>query len=50
MTLVTITDPRSPAAEAYRTLRTNLSFFSLDHPIHALVVTSPAAGDVTTSA
>ena len=45
MTLVTITDPRSPAAEAYRTLRTNLSFFSLDQPIHALVVTSPAAGE-----
>lgn len=45
MTLVTITDPRSPAAEAYRTLRTNLSFFSLDHPIQTLVVTSPAAGE-----
>jgi non-specific protein-tyrosine kinase len=45
MTLVTITDPRSPAAEAYRTLRTNLSFFSLDQPIRSLVVTSPAAGE-----
>lgn len=42
MTLVTITDPRSPAAEAYRTLRTNLSFYSLDQPIRTLVVTSPA--------
>ena len=45
MSLVTITDPRSPAAEAYRTLRTNLSFYSLDRPIHTLVVTSPAAGE-----
>ena len=45
MSLVTITDPRSPAAEAYRTLRTNLSFFSLDQPLHTLVVTSPAAGE-----
>ena len=45
MSLVTITDPRSPAAEAYRTLRTNLSFYSLDQPIHTLVVTSPAAGE-----
>lgn len=45
MTLVTITDPRSPAAEAYRTLRTNLSFYSLDQPIRTLVVTSPAAGE-----
>lgn len=45
MTLVTITDPRSPASEAYRTLRTNLSFFSLDKPLRTLVVTSPAAGE-----
>ncbi len=45
MTLVTITDPRSPAAEAYRTLRTNLSFYSLDQPIRTLVVTSPAPGE-----
>ncbi len=40
--LVTVSDPRSPAAEAYRTLRTNLSFSSLDAPIRTLVVTSPA--------
>ncbi len=41
--LITLTDPRSPAAEAYRTLRTSLEFSSLDHPIHSLLVTSPAA-------
>lgn len=45
MTLVTITDPRSPASEAYRTLRANLSFYSLDKPLKTLVVTSPAAGE-----
>ena len=45
MTLVTITDPRSPASEAYRTLRTNLSFYHLDKPLKTLVVTSPAAGE-----
>ncbi len=45
MTLVTITDPRSPASEAYRTLRTNLSFYSLDKPLRTLVVTSPSAGE-----
>lgn len=45
MTLVTITDPRSPASEAYRTLRTNLSFYGLDKPLQTLVVTSPAAGE-----
>jgi len=42
MTLITLTDPRSPVSEAYRTLRTNLSFSSLDEPISTLVVTSPA--------
>ena len=40
--LVTLTDPRSAAAEAYRTLRTNLTFTALDNPIETLVVTSSA--------
>lgn len=39
--LITLSDPRAPAAEAYRTLRTNLVFSSLDKPLRALVVTSP---------
>ncbi|MDT8305261.1 MAG: CpsD/CapB family tyrosine-protein kinase [Anaerolineae bacterium] len=43
--LITLTDPRSPASEAYRTLRTNLSFYSLDDPIRTLVVTSPTPND-----
>jgi non-specific protein-tyrosine kinase len=45
MNLITLTDPRSPVSEAYRTLRTNLSFYSLDNPIRSLVVTSPASGE-----
>lgn len=44
MNLITLTDPRSPVSEAYRALRTNLSFYSLDNPIRSLVVTS-AAGE-----
>jgi len=40
--LVTLTDPRSPIAEAYRGLRTNLEFSSLDHPLKTLLVTSAA--------
>jgi non-specific protein-tyrosine kinase len=41
--LITLIDPRSPAAEAYRTLRTNLTFFAaLDRPVESLVVTSAA--------
>ena len=39
--LITLTDPRSAASEAFRTLRTNLVFSSLDEPLHTLVVTSP---------
>jgi len=42
MDLITIADPRSPVSEAYRTLRTNLQFSSLDDPTRTLVVTSPA--------
>jgi non-specific protein-tyrosine kinase len=50
--LVTLTDPRSPASEAYRTLRTNLLFASLDEPLVTLVVTSagPDEGKSTTLA
>lgn len=40
--LVTLTQPRSPAAEAYRTLRTNLIFSSLDRALATLLVTSAA--------
>ena len=39
--LITLANPRSPASEAYRTLRTNLEFSSLDKPIRTMVVTSP---------
>jgi len=40
--LVTITDPISPASEAYRTLRLNLQFATLDAPLRTLLVTSPS--------
>jgi capsular exopolysaccharide synthesis family protein len=43
--LVTLTDPRAPASEAYRTLRTNLIFSSLDDPLQTLVVTSPVSDE-----
>ncbi len=50
MNLITLTDPRSPVSEAYRTLRTNLSFYSLDHPIQTLVVTSPSPNEEKSTA
>jgi non-specific protein-tyrosine kinase len=43
--LIMLTNPRSPAAEAYRTLRTNLMFSNVDHPISALVISSPVDGE-----
>ena len=50
--LITLTHPRSPISEAYRTLRTNLEFSSLDKPIRSMVVTSaaPEEGKSTTLA
>jgi capsular exopolysaccharide synthesis family protein len=39
-TLVTISNPRSPVAEAYHSLRTNLEFSSPDKPLRSMVVTS----------
>jgi len=50
--LITVTNPRSPISEAYRTLRTNLEFTSLDKPIRTMVVTSagPEEGKSTTLA
>ncbi len=43
--LITLAEPRSAAAEAYRTLRTNLMFSSVENPISTLVVTSPAESE-----
>jgi len=43
--LITLTEPRSAAAEAYRTLRTNLIFSSVENPIHTLLVSSPAESE-----
>ena len=34
-------DPKSPISEAFRTLRTNIKFSSLDKPIKTLLITSP---------
>ncbi len=46
-----VRQPKSLAAEAYRTLRTNLQFSSLDTPLRSLVVTSAVAteGKTTTA-
>jgi capsular exopolysaccharide synthesis family protein len=51
-TLIAEADVKSPASEAYRTLRTNLNFADLDGPCRSLVVTSTVQeeGKTTTAA
>ncbi len=49
LTLVTLTDPESAAAEAYRTLRINLQFTALDTELRSLLVTSPGPGEGKTT-
>lgn len=39
--LVTCSEPDSPAAEAYRQLRTNIQFAGVDKPIKSILITSP---------
>lgn len=49
--LISVNDPKSPIAESYRTLRTNIQFSSFDEKIQSIVVTSsgPGEGKSTTS-
>ena len=43
--VITASQPRSPISEAYRSLRTNLQFTSVDYPINTLLITSPSPGE-----
>lgn len=44
-TLITLNDPRSPVTEAYRALRTNIQFASLDRPVQTILITSADPGE-----
>lgn len=46
--LITLSDPRSPAAEAFQSLRTNIEFSRLETPLRSLLVTG-ADGDTDKS-
>ncbi|MDQ2826588.1 MAG: polysaccharide biosynthesis tyrosine autokinase [Actinomycetota bacterium] len=50
--VVSLSAPKSPPAEAYRTLRTALQFLALEHPMKTLQITSagPQEGKSTTLA
>jgi len=50
--LVVVNEPRAPAAEAFRALRTNIQFASVDRPLRVLLVTSagPSEGKSTIAA
>lgn len=50
--IIAVKSPKSPVAEAYRTLRTNIQFSSFDNKIQTIVVTSsgPGEGKSTTAA
>lgn len=47
--LVSMSDPKSAVAEAYRSLRTSIQFMGLDRPLRAIQVTSASAGEGKTT-
>ena len=44
-----VTEPTSPAAESYRSLRTSLQFARQEGQLRSVVVTSPGAAEGKTS-
>ena len=48
--VVSVSAPRSSAAEAYRSLRTTVQFAGLERPVNVIAITSPTAGEGKTTA
>jgi len=42
---ITAQEPRSPQAESFRALRTNIQYASVDQPINSIIITSPTPKD-----
>ena len=47
--VISVSEPTSQPAEAYRSLRTSLQFVRQDRPLRTILVTSPSAGDGKTA-
>ena len=47
--VISVSDPTSQSAEAYRSLRTSLQFVRSDGTVRTILVTSPSAGDGKTA-
>jgi tyrosine-protein kinase Etk/Wzc len=45
ISVITVLEGDDPAAEAYRTLRTNVTFVGAERPVQLLAVTSPGPGE-----
>ena len=46
---IVLAQPRSPTAEAFRSLRTNMTYAALDKPLRRIMITSPTAEDGKTT-
>lgn len=46
---ITLAQPRSPTAEAFRSMRTNITYAAVDRPLRRLMITSPTPEDGKTT-
>ncbi|RLD06200.1 MAG: protein tyrosine kinase [Chloroflexota bacterium] len=47
--LIAAAQPRAPVSEAFRSLRTNIQYASVDHPLNSILITSATQGEGKTT-